>query len=91
MVLLAAALALASLRYLLARPLRRLVRQMSAVADGEYRTPIDAAGTREVASIARAAEQMRAGLVRYSEDVVAAQDQLSITFERDRLAAELQP
>lgn len=90
MLLAAALAAAAALRLLLTAPLRRLVRQVSAVATGDHTTPIEPVGPREVASIAHAAEQMRAGLLRNSAELVAAQDQLSVAVERDRLVLDLQ-
>jgi CHASE3 domain sensor protein len=90
LVLFATALGLAALYFLLTRPLRRLVTDVEAVAAGDYEKAIEPAGPREVASIATAAEQMRAAMVRNSAELVAAQERLSVATERDRLAAGLQ-
>jgi methyl-accepting chemotaxis protein len=90
LMLLSAFLAFAALRLFLARPLRRLVREVGAVAGGDYNSPIEPAGPREVASIAVAAEQLRVGMLRHSSELVAAQERLSAAAERDRLVADLQ-
>lgn len=88
-----ASLALAStvalLHFALTRPLGRLMGQLEAVSTGEYDRRIDASGPEEVRLMAEAAETMRMSIVDRSAELVAAQHELSVHTERQRVAADL--
>ena len=88
-----ASLALAStvalLHFALTRPLGRLMGQLEAVSSGEYDRRIDASGPEEVRLMAEAAETMRMSIVDRSAELVAAQHELSVHTERQRVAADL--
>ena len=88
-----ASLALAStvalLHFALTRPLGRLVGQLEAVSSGAYDRRIDASGPEEVRLMAEAAETMRMSIVDRSAELVAAQHELSVHTERQRVAADL--
>jgi signal transduction histidine kinase len=77
------------LHFALTRPLSRLTGQLEAVSCGEYDRRIDASGPQEVRQIAEAAESMRMSIVDRSADLVAAQHELSVQTERQRVAADL--
>jgi signal transduction histidine kinase len=77
------------LRYLFALPLSRFLRQIRAVAGGDYAAPIDARGAQEFQIIADAVDQMRASIIRTAADAAAVQQRLMVREERDRLAADL--
>ena len=79
----------ALLRFALTRPLRRLHDQLSAVSGGDYGRHIDASGPEEVRQIAEAAESMRVSIVDRSAELVAAQHELGVHAERQRVAADL--
>ncbi|HEY4455322.1 MAG TPA: CHASE3 domain-containing protein [Pseudonocardiaceae bacterium] len=78
------------LRRLLTSPMSRLVDQVELVADGDYNAPIDAHGPREVATVAQAVAIMRDNLVESTQDLVAAQRELTLRTEQARVATELQ-
>lgn len=86
---LALAATVALLHFALTRPLSRLTGQLGAVAGGEYDRRIDASGPQEIREIAEAAESMRMSIVDRSADLVAAQHELSVQTERQRVAADL--
>lgn len=86
---LVAALWVPVLRRLLVRPLDRLQSQVEAVAAGEYDLTIEASGPAEIAAIAAAVETMRDNIVHSSQELVEAQEQLTLRDERDRMAADL--
>ena len=71
------------------RPLGRLIGQVQAVSAGAYDQHIDVGGPQEIATLARAVEDMRSTIVRSSEGLVDATHELSTRAERDRLAADL--
>ena len=77
------------LYWLPGRPINRLLRQVRSVAGGNYEQHIDTRGPQEIAVIAGAVERMRDNIMRSSQDLVVAQQQLSRRDERDRLAADL--
>ena len=88
-----ACLALAStvtlLHFALTRPLGRLVGQLESVAGGEYDRRVHASGPEEIRQMADAAEAMRMSIVERSAELVAAQHELSVQTERQRVAADL--
>ena len=86
---LALAATVALLHFALTRPLSRLTGQLGAVSGGEYDRRIDASGPQEIRQIAEAAESMRMSIVDRSADLVAAQHELSVQTERQRVAADL--
>ena len=86
---LALAATVALLHFALTRPLGRLTGQLGAVSGGEYDRRIDASGPQEIRQIAEAAESMRMSIVDRSADLVAAQHELSVQTERQRVAADL--
>lgn len=86
---LALAATVALLHFALTRPLSRLTGQLGAVAGGEYDRRIDASGPQEIREIAEAAESMRMSIADRSADLVAAQHELSVQTERQRVAADL--
>ncbi|SDS93732.1 sensor domain CHASE3-containing protein [Friedmanniella luteola] len=71
------------------RPLARLVRELSAVADGDTSRRITVAGPPEVRTIAAAAETMRTTLVASASALAAAQHQVGAAGERERVAREV--
>ncbi|MFC4783544.1 CHASE3 domain-containing protein [Nocardioides sp. MAHUQ-72] len=77
------------LRFALTRPLRELIEQLGVVSAGDYERHIDAEGPEEVRQIAEAAETMRVSVVDRSTELVAAQHELSVQTERQRVAADL--
>jgi signal transduction histidine kinase len=77
------------LHFALTRPLARLRSQLDAVSTGEYDRRIDTPGPAEIRQIAEAAETMRMSIVDRSADLVAAQHELSVHTERQRMAADL--
>ena len=86
---LALAATVALLHFALTRPLGRLTGQLGAVSGGEYDRRIDASGPQEIRQIAEAAESMRISIVDRSAELVAAQHELSVQTERQRVAADL--
>ena len=86
---LALAATVALLHFALTRPLGRLTGQLEAVSGGEYDRRINASGPQEIRQIAEAAESMRISVVDRSADLVAAQHELSVQTERQRMAADL--
>jgi CHASE3 domain sensor protein len=87
--LLAVASTVTLVHFALTRPLGRLVGQLEAVSSGEYDRRIDASGPEEVRLMAEAAETMRMSVVDRSAELVAAQHELSVHTERQRVAADL--
>ncbi|GAA2156606.1 hypothetical protein GCM10009844_44980 [Nocardioides koreensis] len=87
--LLALAATVTLLHFSLTRPLGRLMGQLEAVSSGEYDRRIDASGPEEVRLMAEAAEKMRMSVVDRSAELVAAQHELSVHTERQRVAADL--
>ncbi len=79
----------ALLHFALTRPLGRLMGQLGAVSAGEYHRRIDSGGPEEVRLMAEAAERMRMSVVDRSAELVAAQHELSVHSERQRVAADL--
>ena len=73
----------------LTRPLRLLLERLDAVAGGEYERSIDVRGPEEISRIAEAAETMRESIVDRSTALAAAQHELGVQNERQRLAADL--
>jgi CHASE3 domain sensor protein len=73
----------------LTRPLRLLLQRLDSVAGGEYDRSIDVAGPEEISRIAEAAETMRVSIVDRSAALAAAQHELGVQNERQRLAADL--
>lgn len=78
------------LRRLLTSPMSRLVDQVELVADGDYNAPIGTDGPREVATVAHAVATMRDNLVESTQDLLAAQRELTLRTEQARVATELQ-
>jgi len=70
-------------------PLGGLVAQVRAVADGAYEAPITPSGPRELAIIADSVETMRRSIVDHGHELVAAQRELTLREEHDRLATDL--
>lgn len=88
--LLVAALSIPFLRRRIIRPLGALVGRLRTVAEGDYERGIELDdGPEELRTIARAAEQMRDGVVRGSAALADAQSEITVRDERDRLAADL--
>jgi len=87
--LLVSGLSIVLVRRLVDRPLGRLVSQVKAVAGGAYDHPISTSGPTEVTVLAQAVTSMRGSIVRNSEALLRARHQLTLTEERDRLAAHL--
>jgi signal transduction histidine kinase len=87
--ILAAGAALYALRRYLNRPLQRLVDQVQVVAAGDYDSRIDTDGPEEIVTIARAVEAMRDSIVRGTRELVEARQRLTLSEERDRMAADL--
>lgn len=87
--LLAGALALPVTRRVLTRPLERLLAQLERVGGGDYSQAIEPGGAGELVAMAQSAEQMRRSLLRHSDELVRAQEALTLRNERDRLAADL--
>ncbi len=81
--------ALPLLHHLITVPLRRLIGQVQAVADGSYARPIDVEEPEELAAIARSVDRMRHAVVTHSQRTVAAQRELVLREEHDRLATDL--
>ncbi|SFK91393.1 CHASE3 domain-containing protein [Geodermatophilus ruber] len=77
------------LRRRLTHPLERLQADVQAVAAGDHDRTIARTGPRELATIAESVDRMRAGLVRSSRERLAAQHELTLRQEHDRLAADL--
>jgi signal transduction histidine kinase len=77
------------LRRRLDRPLRRLLADVQTVADGDYDHPIDRSGPRELALIGGAVDRMRASVVASGRERLAAERELTLRQEHDRLAADL--
>jgi signal transduction histidine kinase len=71
------------------RPLNRLLAQVQTVADGDYEAPITPAGPRELAIIAGSVDRMRESIVEHGRELVAAQRELTLREEHDRLATDL--
>jgi signal transduction histidine kinase len=82
-------LSLVLVRRFVDQPLGRLVREVSTVAGGAYGHPISTSGPTEVAVLAQAVTSMRASIVSNSEALLMARHQLTLTEERERLAARL--
>jgi CHASE3 domain sensor protein len=90
LVALVTAVATASaLHRLTTRPLARLLRELTAVAGGDTDRQITSAGPPELRTIAGAAETMRTALVDSSAALAAAQHQIGIAGERDRVARQI--
>jgi signal transduction histidine kinase len=87
--LLVSGLSLVLVRRFVDKPLGRLVSQVSAVAGGAYDHPISTSGPTEVTVLAQAVTSMRASIARNSEALVRARHQLTLTEERERVAADL--
>jgi CHASE3 domain sensor protein len=87
--LVAAALALPLTRRVLTRPLGRLLAQLQGVAGGNYQQAIEPSGSAELVAMAESAEQMRQSLLAHSEDLLRAQETLTLQSERYRVAADL--
>jgi signal transduction histidine kinase len=87
--LLAILVALALLLRMLTRPLQDLNDQIQQVAEGSYDQTIVADGAREIALIADSVERMRRNLVANASALVAANEQIVIRDERDRIALDL--
>lgn len=85
----AAVSALVVLRRFLNRPLRRLVEQVQVVAAGDYDSHIDTEGPEELVTIATAVEAMRHSIVRGTRELAEARERLTLSDERDRVAADL--
>jgi signal transduction histidine kinase len=87
--LLVVAGAIPLLRHLISKPLGRLLGQVQAVAGGAYGQPISESNPQELAAIARSVDRMRDSIVTHAHDLVAAQRELTLSEEHDRLATEL--
>lgn len=85
----AAALCVVLLWQMLTRPLNRLIRSVESVFTGAYTETIDGRGPQEVALLAAAVDRMRTRIVDSSRELVTAQRLLSVSEERDRIAADL--
>ncbi len=85
----AAAAAVPLRRRVLTAPLERLQADVQAVAAGDYDRPITLDGPRELVSIAESVERMRAGVVEHSRQRMAAERELTLREEHDRMAADL--
>ena len=70
-------------------PLGRLVTQVKAVAGGAYDQPISTSGPVEITALAQVVASMRARIVHDSETLLQARQKLTLTEERERLAADL--
>lgn len=71
------------------RPLGRLVAQVRGVSEGAYETAITPTGPQELATIADSVETMRRSIVDHGRELVAAQRELTLREEHDRLATDL--
>jgi HAMP domain-containing protein len=87
--LLVSVLSLILVRRFVDQPLGRLVSQVKAVAGGAYDHPISTSGPTEVTVLAQAVAAMRTSIVDNSEALLRARHQLTLTEERERLAADL--
>jgi signal transduction histidine kinase len=87
--LLVAAASVPLLRRRLTGPLERLLTDVQTVAAGDHDRPIRPGGPREVAIIAASVDRMRDNLVGYSREREAAQHELTLRQEHDRMAADL--
>jgi signal transduction histidine kinase len=77
------------LRHRLTHPLERLLTDVQAVAAGDHERPISAQGARELETIAASVETMRRSVLRHSRERLAAQRQLTLREEHDRMATDL--
>ncbi|MGY1644328.1 CHASE3 domain-containing protein [Geodermatophilus sp. SYSU D00703] len=77
------------LRRRLTRPLERLLTDVQAVAAGDHDRPISAQGAQELVTIAASVETMRQSVLRHSRERLAAQRQLTLHEEHDRMATDL--
>ncbi|MGY1633500.1 CHASE3 domain-containing protein [Geodermatophilus sp. SYSU D01186] len=73
----------------LTRPLQRLLDDVRVVADGDYDRRIDRRGPQELSLVADAVDRMRGSVVASSRERVAAQHELTLRHEHDRMAADL--
>lgn len=87
--LLVSGLSLVLVRRFVDQPLGRLVSQVKAAAGGAYDHPISTSGPTEVTVLAQAVTSMRTSIVDNSEALLQARHQLTLTEERERLAADL--
>ncbi|MGK5110476.1 MULTISPECIES: CHASE3 domain-containing protein [unclassified Geodermatophilus] len=76
-------------RRLITGPLDRLLDDVQAVAAGDHGRPIAASGPREFATIADSVDRMRASVVAHSTQRAAAQRELTLRQEHERMAADL--
>jgi len=86
---LVAAATVVALHRMTTRPLTRLVRELSEVADGATRQRITVSGPAELRSIAAAAETMRTSLLSNAEALATAQHQIGAFGERERMAEHM--
>jgi signal transduction histidine kinase len=77
------------MRRRVSQPLNRLLVQVGTVADGDYEHPIDPAGPQELRVIADAVDRMRKNMLSSSEQLVEAQNRITLINEHDRIAAYL--
>ncbi|MGY1636867.1 CHASE3 domain-containing protein [Geodermatophilus sp. SYSU D00742] len=77
------------LRRRLTRPLQRLLTDVRVVADGDYDHRIDRRGPQELSLLADAVDRMRVSVVASGRERVAAQHELTLRQEHDRMAADL--
>ena len=71
------------------RPLANLLVQVRTIADGDYEHRIVPHGPQELRSIADAVDRMRKNMLNSSEQLVAAQNQITVMNVHDRIAAHL--
>jgi CHASE3 domain sensor protein len=89
-ILLGAVLVAVVLWRMTSRPLRRLVDAVEAVAEGDYTRSVPQGGPQEYAQLGRAVERMRRRLLLRSDELAAAQRQVTVLAERERIAEGLQ-
>ena len=91
-VLLAAVVGAASvvlMRRQVDRPLTRLLSDVRTIANGDYEHRIESTGPQELRSIAEGVDRMRTNMLSSAEQLVAAQKQIAVMNEHDRIAAYL--
>ncbi|WP_067892686.1 CHASE3 domain-containing protein [Nocardia vaccinii] len=71
------------------RPVTRLIGQLQAVSEGNYAVEIQRDGPAEIAAIADAVNQMRAGILASIDHRVAVENELIRYDEQARMAADL--